>query len=126
MHYLPSRLWPLTFPAMSATTRSIESDSVNSCHGSDESTWTLVTSETQPLLADTEGQARIRKRTPLPVRGLAALCAVRLVDPIVFTQIFPYVNEMIDGLHLTDDPSRLGFYSGLVVCLCFLFRCSLG
>jgi hypothetical protein len=54
-------------------------------------------------------------RTPLPVRQLAALCAVRLVDPIAFTQVFPYVNEMIDDLHLTNDPSRLGFYSGLVV-----------
>jgi predicted component of type VI protein secretion system len=107
---------------MSLTARNIESDSVNSCHGSDESTWTITTSETQPLLADTEGQAHVRKRTPLPVQGLAALCAVRLVDPIVFTQIFPYVNEMIDNLHLTDDPSQLGFYSGLVVCLRFPFR----
>lgn len=52
--------------------------------------------------------------TPLPKAQLAILCAVRLVDPIAFTQIFPYVNEMMADLHLTNDPSRVGFYSGLV------------
>ncbi|KAI0748012.1 MFS general substrate transporter [Daedaleopsis nitida] len=52
--------------------------------------------------------------TPLPVAALATLCVVRLVDPIVFTQIFPYVNEMIEHLHLTEDPSKIGFYSGVV------------
>lgn len=55
--------------------------------------------------------------TPLPIAQLATLCTVRLVDPIMFTQIFPYVNEMIDHLHLTEDRSKTGLYSGLVVCL---------
>ena len=55
------------------------------------------------------------KPTPLPVAALATLCTVRLVDPIVFTQIFPYVNEMMGRLHVTSDPSKIGFYSGLVV-----------
>ncbi|OSD01624.1 MFS general substrate transporter [Trametes coccinea BRFM310] len=52
--------------------------------------------------------------TPIPKAQLATLCAVRLVDPIAFTQIFPYVNEMMDHLHLTEDHSKIGFYSGLV------------
>lgn len=52
--------------------------------------------------------------TPLPKAQLATLCAIRLVDPIAFTQIFPYVNEMMERLHLTNDPSKIGFYSGLV------------
>ena len=55
--------------------------------------------------------------TPLPKAQLATLCAVRLVDPIMFTQIFPYVNEMMDHLHLTDDRSKTGLYSGLVVSI---------
>lgn len=55
------------------------------------------------------------KPTPLPMAQLATLCTVRLVDPIVFTQIFPYVNEMMEHLHLTEDRSKIGFYSGLVV-----------
>jgi len=38
---------------------------------------------------------------------------MRLVDPIAFTQIFPYINEMMAHLHVTNDPSLVGFYSGL-------------
>ncbi|KAF8558452.1 MFS general substrate transporter [Imleria badia] len=51
---------------------------------------------------------------PLLESQLAALCIVRLVEPVAFTQLFPYVNEFMSDLHLTDDPSRVGFYSGLV------------
>jgi hypothetical protein len=51
--------------------------------------------------------------TPLPKAQLICLCAIRLVDPIAFTQIFPYINEMMAHLHLTNDPLRVGFYSGL-------------
>lgn len=53
--------------------------------------------------------------TPLAKAQLAALCMVRLVDPIAFTQIFPYVNEMMEYLKVTEDRSKIGFYSGLVV-----------
>ncbi|PCH38263.1 MFS general substrate transporter [Wolfiporia cocos MD-104 SS10] len=55
-----------------------------------------------------------QEATPLPKMQLLTLCSVRLVDPIAFTQIFPYVNEMMERLHLTNDPSKIGFYSGLV------------
>ncbi|KAI0664917.1 MFS general substrate transporter [Cubamyces menziesii] len=58
--------------------------------------------------------ARSDRTTPIPKAQLATLCAVRLVDPIAFTQIFPYVNEMMERLHLTQDHSKIGFYSGLV------------
>ncbi|CCL99154.1 uncharacterized protein FIBRA_01169 [Fibroporia radiculosa] len=57
---------------------------------------------------------RPQRVTPLPKAQLATLCAIRLIDPIAFTQIFPYVNEMMDRLHLTNDSSKIGFYSGLV------------
>ncbi|KAF9239644.1 major facilitator superfamily domain-containing protein [Melanogaster broomeanus] len=76
-----------------------------------------VHDETCPLLRDrdVEGQLPLKpKPTPLPKGQLAALCTVRLVDPIAFTQLFPYVNQFMSDLHLTDDPSRIGFYSGLV------------
>ncbi|EIN05822.1 MFS general substrate transporter [Punctularia strigosozonata HHB-11173 SS5] len=52
--------------------------------------------------------------TPLPKRSLAALCAIRLVDPIAFTVIFPFINEMIESLQLTQDTSKIVFYSGMV------------
>ncbi|KAG8989398.1 hypothetical protein FRB90_002252 [Tulasnella sp. 427] len=65
--------------------------------------------ESQPLLAKGNVQ-----RTPLPVFQLAILCLVRLAEPIAYTQIFPYVNAMVEELHVTDNPADIGFYSGLV------------
>ncbi len=62
--------------------------------------------------------------SPLPKAQLVCLCLIRLVDPIAFTQIFPYINEMMAHLHLTNDPSRVGFYSGLAesaFSICSLF-----
>ncbi|KAK7440177.1 hypothetical protein VKT23_017120 [Stygiomarasmius scandens] len=67
--------------------------------------------EATPLL---EEQCPPKKTTPLPVAQLATVCLVRLADPISFCQIFPYINEFIAYLHLVDDPSQIGFYSGLV------------
>ncbi|KAG6845224.1 hypothetical protein H0H87_012216 [Tephrocybe sp. NHM501043] len=62
-----------------------------------------------------EAQKHHTSPTPLPKAQLAALCTIRLVDPIAFTQVFPYINEFIIRLNVTDDPSQIGFYSGLVV-----------
>jgi hypothetical protein len=39
---------------------------------------------------------------------------------MAFSQIFPWINEFIRDLHVTDDSSRIGFYSGIVVS-CFPF-----
>jgi len=55
------------------------------------------------------------KMTPIPKLQLATLCLVRLLEPIGFTQLFPYVNEMVVNLNVIDDPSEVGFVSGLVV-----------
>lgn len=52
--------------------------------------------------------------TPLPLAQLACLCLVRMCEPINFTHIFPYVNQMLVEMNVTDDLSRVGFYSGLV------------
>jgi len=68
------------------------------------------TSESQALSLPSKIQSVY---IPLPKAQLICLCVIRLVDPIAFTQIFPYINEMMAHLHLTDDPLRVGFYSGL-------------
>lgn len=76
-----------------------------------------VHDEADPFLPDCHAESQAPSKTlptPLPVGQLAALCTVRLVDPIVFTQLFPYVNDFINDLNLTNDPSHIGFYSGLV------------
>jgi hypothetical protein len=93
---------------------------------SDEST---VYDPAEPFLdkgnAEDEAESQNARRpsaTPLPKMKLASLCGVRLVDPIAFTQIFPYINEQITSIPgLIDDPSRTGFYSGMVVRWSFAF-----
>jgi hypothetical protein len=80
--------------------------------------------ETQPLLRDQvhlEDQTPHATITPLPKAQLAALCIARLSDPISYTQLFPYINEFLTVLNVTDDPSKIGFYSGLVVCVRFIW-----
>ncbi|ODO10776.1 hypothetical protein I350_01374 [Cryptococcus amylolentus CBS 6273] len=52
--------------------------------------------------------------TPLPVAQITVLMAVRLAEPIAYNVIFPFVNQMVEELGVTDNPDRVGFYSGLV------------
>ncbi len=54
-------------------------------------------------------------QTPLPKVQLALLCVLRTLDPMCYFQIFPYINQFVSDLHVTEDPSKVGFYSGLVV-----------
>ncbi|KAJ3821177.1 major facilitator superfamily multidrug-resistance, DHA1 sub-family [Lentinula raphanica] len=71
--------------------------------------------ETQPLLRnDTENAlgSVSEYRVPLSFSQLAVLCFLRMLDPLNFTQIFPYINEFVSRLNLTEDPSQIGFYSG--------------
>ncbi|KAH7107207.1 MFS general substrate transporter [Auriculariales sp. MPI-PUGE-AT-0066] len=62
--------------------------------------------ERQPLLA--------RKETPLPMLQLTIICLVRLAEPLTFTQIFPYINRMVELMHITDNPADVGWYSGMI------------
>ncbi|KAL7411367.1 major facilitator superfamily domain-containing protein [Mrakia frigida] len=51
--------------------------------------------------------------TPLPWKQILVLCGVRLAEPINYSLIFPFINEMIveeTGVRVED----VGFYSGLV------------
>lgn len=50
--------------------------------------------------------------TPVPTKQLVVLCICRIADPVVFSQIFPYINEMLGSLAL--EPERVPFYAGLV------------
>ena len=70
--------------------------------------------ETQPLLNKLSGCPSVPRRAPLPTIQLAVLCLIRLADPIAFTQLFPYVNEMVVRFGIAE-PAGTGFYSGVVV-----------
>lgn len=73
-----------------------------------------VEAEVSRPLLPTQGCAE-GKQTRLPVMQFAVLCFLRMLDPLNFTQIFPYMNQMMSDLRVTNDPSRIGIYSGLVV-----------
>lgn len=78
----------------------------------DEST-VLLSHPNQNLLESQVSEPA--KMTPVPKLQLAIICLVRLLEPIGFTQLFPYINEMMIKLDILDDPSKVGFVSGLVV-----------
>jgi len=69
------------------------------------------------LTDESVAESQAPKCTPLPWKQLVALCTVRLTDPICYAQIFPYINEFMTFLHVTNDPSKVGFYSGIVESL---------
>ena len=48
--------------------------------------------ETTPLL---RSAIRSSGRTPLPVRQLLVLACIRLAEPVNFTIIFPFINEVL-------------------------------
>jgi len=90
---------------------------------------TRASDETRPLLEQNEGlddhsnlqndieTITLQKQTPLPRVQLGILCLLRVLDPMCFTQIFPYINQFMSDLRVTDNPSQIGFYSGIVVSL---------
>ncbi|KAJ7349215.1 major facilitator superfamily domain-containing protein, partial [Mycena albidolilacea] len=70
--------------------------------------------ESTPLLSEHADLEAVKRKTPFPRGQLAALCISRLTDPIAYTQLFPYINQMLFQLGVTDDIAKIGFYSGLV------------
>ncbi|KAF7972101.1 hypothetical protein HWV62_18922 [Athelia sp. TMB] len=82
--------------------------------------------ETTPLLLSrepTEDPKAVKAdATPVPKMQLGVITGIRLVEPIAYTQIFPYINEFMHDLKVTNDPKRIGFYSGLVQSMFALFE----
>jgi hypothetical protein len=52
---------------------------------------------------------------PLPKLQIWLLCICRLVEPIAFFSIFPYINQMIRDTGIATED--VGFYSGLIESL---------
>ncbi|TFK42727.1 major facilitator superfamily domain-containing protein [Crucibulum laeve] len=76
-----------------------------------------ASNETTLLLHDEstqESQSAPEVKYPFSAVQLGLLCYLRMLDPMNFSQIFPYINQFIRDLHITEDPSQIPFYSGLV------------
>lgn len=64
----------------------------------------------------TDGAHADDENAPLPRGQIFLLCYTRIVEPIAFFSIFPYINSMIEhvgGIEKED----VGFYSGLIESL---------
>ncbi|GAA5880633.1 hypothetical protein JCM16303_004290 [Sporobolomyces ruberrimus] len=75
-----------------------------------------VPSERDPLLP-AEGSTEQKVSTPLPTAQVLVLCLMRFGEPIAFTVIFPFIARFLEDLHVTDDPSKIGYYAGIVESL---------
>ncbi|KAF2018231.1 MFS general substrate transporter [Aaosphaeria arxii CBS 175.79] len=90
----------------------------------DETTPLLPNVETGPILESEEREitkpvledSRIEDDTPLPRRQIFLLCYARLVEPVAFFVVFPYINRMIENVG-GIKPEDVGFYSGLIESL---------
>lgn len=60
--------------------------------------------------------SQARGPTPLPKAQLSTLVVVRVVDPIAYTQIFPYINQLLADFRIAS-PEQVGFYSGFIVSM---------
>ncbi|GAA5892611.1 MFS transporter [Sporobolomyces salmoneus] len=69
--------------------------------------------EREPLLAGHSSEEP-KAPTPLPTTQVLVLCLMRFGEPIAFTVIFPFVARFLEDLHVTDDPSKIGYYAGAI------------
>lgn len=65
----------------------------------------------QSSIHDTEDED-----APLPRAQIFLLCYTRVVEPIAFFAIFPYINSMIEKVGGVEQED-VGFYSGLIESL---------
>ncbi|KAJ5390822.1 Efflux pump azaK [Penicillium cataractarum] len=70
-------------------------------------------SETQDDASATNGTD---EEKPLPKAQVLLLCYARMIEPLAFFSIFPYVNQMIQKMGGVED-TDVGFYSGLIESL---------
>lgn len=90
-------------------------------HGVDETT-ALLAAPSKAVSGSTEDGESItikddtEEDKPLPKDQIFFLCFARLVEPIAFFCIFPFINQMIWETGQVAE-TDVGFYSGLIVSL---------
>ncbi|KAM3442280.1 hypothetical protein NHJ13734_002479 [Beauveria thailandica] len=58
--------------------------------------------------------AKRRDPLPFPSQQMFVLACCRICEPIAFMSIFPYIYYMIQDFHITNDPSKIAVYAGMV------------
>ncbi|KAJ5776602.1 uncharacterized protein N7511_001613 [Penicillium nucicola] len=98
------------------TSRPNSADGIAQNNQVDETT-ALLGSNTQTNLSDGESiDEDDDEGKPLPKVQILLLCYARIIEPLAFFSIFPYVNQMIQSNGGVAD-TDVGFYSGLIESL---------
>ncbi|KAH8158108.1 hypothetical protein CIB48_g10138 [Xylaria polymorpha] len=97
---------PPVVAAAAATTGDVEDAKVTS------------TTSVSPISSDPASPQPSSSSNTLPKTQILLLCYARLIEPIAFFSIFPYINEMVlrNG-HGSIAEADMGFYSGLIESL---------
>ena len=83
-------------------------------NGHDHDSHNSDDAEQQPLLVS----SATVKPSPLPQRAITILLIMRLAEPINFTIIFPFINDLVFSLlPPSSTPASVGFYAGIVESL---------
>lgn len=108
-----------------ASSSSSSSDDVVTIKASDERTPLLATISPIPTAEPIESSIGAAEAAngpnddedvPLPRLQIMLLCFTRMIEPIAFFSIFPYINSMIEKTGGIDKED-VGFYSGLIESL---------
>lgn len=43
------------------------------------------------------------------------LFSIRFTEPIIYSHLWPYINQFVNDIGIADDPKNVGFYSGMIV-----------
>ncbi|CAI5982964.1 unnamed protein product [Closterium sp. NIES-64] len=52
------------------------------------------------------------KPNPLPRGPVVAICVMYFTNALAPTILFPFLPLMVASFHVTDDPTKLGYYAG--------------
>ncbi|KAK6342279.1 hypothetical protein TWF730_001755 [Orbilia blumenaviensis] len=74
------------------------------------------TRDNEDSAGDTGDTGDTGEDRPLPMKQIIFLCTARLIEPIAFFSIFPYINKMCKENGSLDE-ADVGFYSGLIESL---------
>ncbi|KAG1848757.1 major facilitator superfamily domain-containing protein [Suillus subalutaceus] len=73
----------------------------------------IIANETAPLLP---AKGSKKPKTPLPKLQIGILITLQLSEPIASTSIFPYINQLIRELGITEgNDAAVGYYAGIIV-----------
>lgn len=82
-----------------------------------------VFSSTRTVNGNRNGDT-LEEDKPLPKLQIFLLCFARMVEPIAFFGIFPFIPQMIERTGNVEE-ADIGFYSGAIVCDFLHFSSSL-